>query len=119
MKECLASSDLNALAESTLSGFDSRVAKLPRDLCAVFHEEARTLETELLMLYKMVALCARKDDDLDRIASLWGQMVSVCDKAFVRLQSLIKAHPDCGANIYQDRILDLRNRCHRLQETHA
>src|SRR5688500_7704999 len=119
MNECLAATDLDALAESTLSNFDSRVANLPQDLCGVFHEEARNLESELLMIYKMVALCAKREDDLDRVANLWGQMVAICDKGFQRLQNLTTAHPDCGAAIYQDRILDLRNRCRRLQETHA
>ena len=77
------------------------------------------LESELLMIYKMAALCVRREDDLDRIANLWGEIVSVCDQALVRLQRLIGIHPSCGADIYQDRILDLRNRCRRLQETHA
>jgi|KBSMisStaDraftv2_1062788.scaffolds.fasta_scaffold1361381_1 hypothetical protein len=118
MKGCFAS-DLDELAESTLASFDSRVSGLPEELCVAFHEEARTLESQLLMIYKMVALCARREDDLDHIAELWGHMVSVCDRASEKLQNLLKAHPYCGADVYQDRMLDLRNRCHRLQETHA
>lgn len=119
MNSCLAGSDLQSLGAEMLAGFERRVAGIPRGLCAPFHTEARQLETELLSLYKFVALSTRKEEDLEQIANAWGLMVHVCDESATRLHTLAQAHPDCGAESYYDRVLDLRNKCHRLQQMHS
>ncbi len=119
MINCLEASDLKELARSTLAGFDERVASIPAQLCAPFHIEARPLEAELLSLYRTVALMVRKEDDLERIAALWGAMVGASDDSLARLQKLAQAHPGRGADLYCDRVLDLRNKCLRLQQMHS
>ena len=119
MKSCLAESDLQNLGDEMLQGFERRVAAIPKDLCAPVHSEARQLETELLTIYKFVALAARREEDLSQIAKAWDMMVKVCDESAKRLNDLVKQHPYCGANAYYDRVLDLRNKCQRLQTMHS
>jgi len=119
MNSCLAESDLRDLGNEMLESFERRVAAIPADLSAPFHTEARLLEAELLSIYKFVALCARKADDLEQISRAWALMVDVCDKAGNGLNALAKQHPSCGAEAYYDRVLDLRNKCHRLQQMHS
>ena len=46
-------------------------------------------------------------------------MVEMCDEFLRRLSGLKERHPYCGAEIYYDRVLDLRNKCKRLQEMHS
>jgi len=118
MKECLAESDLLELSSGALAAFDQRVASIPKDLCAPFHEEARQLEAELLTVYRVVVLCTRKEDDLDRVAQWWAMMVRVCDDFAGRLSTLATEHPQCGAEQYYDRVLELRSKCLRLQKMH-
>ncbi len=119
MNECLAESDLRELSQTMLADFERRVASIPQDLCAPFHSEAMKLEVELLSIYKMVTLCVRKEQDLDRVASYWDLMVNICDQTSRHLLKLVQQHPHCGADWYHDRVLDLRNKCHRLQQMHS
>jgi hypothetical protein len=102
-----------------LSGFDQRVASIPKDLCAPFHQEARGLEIELVSIYRVVVLYVRKEQDLAQIAACWALMVKICDDSAARLGRVSEQHPYCGADIYYDRVLDLRNKCQRLQNLHS
>lgn len=102
-----------------LSGFDERVASIPKDLCAPFYQEARGLEIELLTIYRVVVLYVRKENDLGQIAACWALMVKICDDSAARLGRLCALHPICGAEMYYDRVLDLRNKCQRLQKLHS
>ena len=81
--------------------------------------EARQLEAELLGLHKTVALCARRQEDLAAVSELWGLMVELCDLSATKLGGVVQKHPQCGAQVYYDRILDLRNRCQRLKMMHS
>jgi len=98
--------------------FDRRVSVLPEELCAPFHDEARQLETELLMLYRTTVLCVRREPDMDWVATRWGEMLEICNGSLVRLKKLAEKQPDCGAGIYYDRVLDLKSKCQRLKEMH-
>jgi len=118
MNQSLAESDLMVLSNGTLAAFDQRVAGIPRDLSAPFHEEARQLEAELLTVYRVVVLCTKKEDDLSRVAQWWGGMVRVCDEFAGRLSRLVHEYPHCGAEQYYDRVLELRSKCQRLQKMH-
>jgi hypothetical protein len=119
MNSCLDDSDLKEMGEAIVAGFDRRIAAIPSDLCAPFYTEARGLETELLALYRVIVTLARKLDDLDAISSLWKSMAAMCDTSLVCLQKLIDRHPLCGAESFYDRVLDLRNKCVRLQKMHS
>jgi hypothetical protein len=119
VKNCLPESALKELGDSMLQDFDRRVADTPSTLCAPFNAEGARLEVELLAIYKMVALCVREEQDLTAIAKYWETMVKVCDEFAGRLNRLSEQHPNCGAEFYYDRVLDLRNKCQRLQTMHS
>lgn len=119
MKECLTSVDLQELGDSSIVEFDKRIASIPNDLCGPFHQEARQLEVELLTLYKVIAITTKKEEDLNAVAKAWEAMVAMCDKFAKSLQELTDLHPYCGADYYYDRVLDLRNKCKRLQMMHS
>jgi hypothetical protein len=115
---CFTESDVQELGRTVLADFDRRLLTLPGDLCAPFHEEARQLEAELLMIYRATVMCVRREDDMNRVAARWGDMVELCGGSLSRLEQLAQKHPDCGAGLYYDRVLDLRGKCKRLQEMH-
>ncbi len=119
MQNCVQESDLRAIGEEVLTDFERRVGSLNKDLCAPFQAEARQLEAELLTIYRFIALGAKREPDLDRVAALWGVMVGLCDEFTKRLSELKERHPYCGADFYHDRVLDLRSKCRRLQEMHS
>lgn len=116
---CLPDVELTELGNSMIAGFERRIALIPPDMCSPFHQEARHLETELLLIYKMVALCAKKDENLSTVSKRWETMVQICDNTAKQLHQLAQKHPYCGADAYYDKVLDLRNKCHRLQQMHS
>jgi len=116
---CFTASDVQELGRTVLADFDRRVLALPEDLCAPFHDEARQLETEMMMLYKATVFCVRREEDLKAISERWGEMVVICSGSISRIQQLSEKHPGCGADIYYDRALELRAKCLRLREMHA
>ena len=119
MTECLGESDVTELAKSTLAEFDQEIATLAPELCVPFNQAAMRLEGELLTIFKFVVRIVRREDDLEKVASWWGTMASRCDEFAKRLRDLLVAHPACGAGFFYDRVLDLRNKCQRLQEMHS
>lgn len=119
MTECLGESDLAKLAKSTLDAFDREMATLEPELRVPFNQAALRLEGELLTIYKFVVLIVKREDDLGKVASWWGTMVSQCDEFAKRLGDLARAHPACGAEFFYDRVLDLRNKCQRLRQMHS
>jgi hypothetical protein len=119
MTKCLEEADVKDIGHSAVAQFDRNVALIPEDLCAPFHSQAMKLESELLMVYQMVARICKKLDDLDSIASLWDVMVTICDSSLKSLRSLVDRHPQCGANSFYDKVLDLRNKCERLKQMHC
>jgi hypothetical protein len=115
----LPEAELRELGDSVILDFERRIASIPQDMCAAFHQEARQLETELLLIYKTVSLCVKKEEDLNIISNRWGVMVQMCIDFGRQLSQLSKKHPQCGAEVYYDRVLDLQNKCHRLQQMHS
>jgi hypothetical protein len=115
---CIENKDLRELGESAVADYDRRIAGIPADLSAPFNMEAMRLQDELLRLYKLVVMCVRSEPNVESVASLWSVVVDVCDVSADRLSKLKIAHPASAAEIYYDKILDLRNKCRRLQEMH-
>ena|SRR6266550_2702682 len=116
---CLTESDFQELGNAVLADFDRRLLTLPEDLCAPFHDEARQLETEMMMLYKATVLCVRREPDLEIVSARWAEMVKICGGCISRIHKLSEKHPGCGADIYYDRALELRAKCERLREMHT
>ena len=119
MSSCFDTADVLELSRATLEEADRRLKEIPGDLCASFNAEAGNLEQQLLQVYRTVALCVRKEDDLNKIAAWWNAMTKACDEFATRLNKLSQEHPQCGAEFFYDRVLDLRNKCQRLQEMHG
>jgi hypothetical protein len=115
---CLDNQDLQELSTDSLQSFEKQIAFIPADLCIPFYVAAGRLESELSTLYRLVVLCTKKEEDLDKVAFWWSSMVRVCDEFITHLEGLVKQHPTCGAEYYRDRFLDVRNTCKRLQELH-
>lgn len=118
MAQCFDLPDIFELSQASLSEAEKRLVEIPADLCAPFYAEADKLEQQLLAVYRTVALCVRKEDDLDKVAAWWEAMTKVCDDFASCLNRLSEAHPACGADIFYDHVLDLRNRCQRLANLH-
>ena len=119
MSPCPTPSQLQQIGEAAVAEFDSRIATIPPDLCSAFQSEALRLEGQLLLMYRLVVIYNQGEEDLGKIAFRWGNMVEVCDLFMGRISLLKQNHPACGADIYYDRILDLRNKCLRLQNIHT
>ena len=119
MNGCIEESDLKTIADSMITDFDRDVAAVPEDQCAPFHALAQNLQGNLLTVYRMVAMLAKHQEDLAKVATLWGCVVFMCDEFAKKLGELKTAHPYCGAESYYDRVLDLRNKCLRLQKMHS
>jgi hypothetical protein len=115
---CVTDCDLRGIAKNDITLFDMAVAAIPKDSCSLLHEEASRLEAGLLGFYRVVATMVRQEEDMNKVAVCWGAMVAVCDTYAERLAAFQREHPDCGAGFFYDRILDLRNKCARLQDLH-
>ena len=118
MSACFDTSDILELSRATLEETNRRLSEIPAALCAPFFAEASNLEQQLIGMYRTVARCVRKEDDLDRIAGWWEAMTKVCDEFGGRLAKLCEEHPQCGSEFFYNRVLDLRNKCQRLREMH-
>jgi hypothetical protein len=114
-----AETDVDEAAQSVLLAYDRRVAGLPRDLCAAVLNEARTLETELLSIYRFIAIGVRNETEFENIARWWHKMKTICDDCLERLSALSEKNPECGIQTCHDRVLDVRNRCKRFADRHA
>lgn len=112
----LDSSDFNAIADSALKQFDQRVAQADPSLCWQVDIEVARLESQVIQLYGIAALLARREMDLDKIAEIWGAMVSVCDAVANKIQTLCSGHASRAA--MYDKILDIRNKSTRLRDLH-
>ena len=119
MVDCLDNQDLRTMSTESLRSFDDQVASIPQDACTPFYVAAGRLESELLVFYRLVVLCSKKEEDLDKVAQWWEAMVGLCDEFAARLETLVQQHPHCGVEIYRDRFLDVRNTCKRFQTLHA
>ncbi len=119
MSACFDTSDVLELSRATLDEANRRLSEIPADLCAPFYAEASNLEQQLLGVYRTVALCVRKEQDLEKIAAWWEAMTKACDEFAGRLAKLSEEHPECGSEFFYDRVLDLWNKCQRLQEMHG
>jgi hypothetical protein len=118
MSACFDTADVLELSDATLAEFEKRLSSIPSDSRAPLLAEASNLHQQLLQVYRTVALCVRKEEDIDRVAAWWQMMVEICDKFGRLLHALTQDHPHCGTGMFYDNVLDLRNRCLRLKEMH-
>jgi len=108
--------DFEAITDSALKLFDERVAAVDPDICWEFDIEVARLESQVIQLYGIAALLARRETELEKIAELWDAMISVCDTVAGKIHALCAEHPFCVAS--HDKILDIRNKSARLRDLH-
>ncbi len=69
--------------------------------------------------YKLVVLCVKKEQDLEKVAKWWEFMAATCDAYMGQIGLLNKAHPHCGADFFYDRVLEVRAKCQRMMTLHS
>jgi hypothetical protein len=119
MSVCLVGTDFEEIGRSALEDFDQNVSDLPKDLCAPFFQEAKSLESKLVTMFQFVSRLARNEPDMDNVASMWGAMEQLCEQAEIRVSKLSTEHPNCNADYFFDRLHQLKRKCKRLQMTHS
>jgi len=112
----LDAADFLAITDSALKRFDEGVAASDPEIGGKCDLEVARLESQMIQLYGIAALLARREMDLGEIAEVWGSMISVCDTVAQKIQRLCGEHTFCVAS--HDRILDIRNKSARLRELH-
>lgn len=108
--------DFQAITDSALKLFDERVATVDPDICWEFDMEVARLESQVVQLYGIAALLARREEDIEKVSEIWGAMISVCDTVAHKIHTLCFEHPFCVAS--HDKILDVRNKSARLRDLH-
>jgi hypothetical protein len=106
------------LWRGTAQEFDESLGSSPLDTCTQIQDTAVRIESAIKVVYRVTALEARSIDDMQMVSELWGNMAQICRDAVKRLTSMGDKNRDCGVGVYVDRILDLANKCQRLQEMH-
>lgn len=109
--------DLEEIKKSALDTFAERVAAVDPGVCWEFDLEVGRLESQLMQLYAIAAIIARREESMERTSRIWSTMVSICDAFAANLASLCKEHP--AFQVSHDKILDVRNKCARLRDLHA
>lgn len=105
--------DFQTITASALKLFEERVATAEE----AFELEAARLESQVVQLYAIAALLARREPDLDKVAAIWDAMILACDAVAEKIQALSVEQPFHSAAY--DKILDVRNKATRLRDLHG
>jgi len=114
---CFTESDVQELGEQCLPNLIVGSCP-PEDLCAPFHDEARQLETELMSLYRATVMCVRREEDINRVAARWGEMVEICEGVLLGFKRYQKSTLAAGRVFTMTAFLNSEAKCRRLQEMH-
>lgn len=107
--------DLDTLKEAAISKFEDRLASarledgLDRDVAE--------LQAELEHIYRVVVLLQKNETSIERVAEIWGKMVTICDEVARRLSALRGKGASYQAS--HDRILDFRNAAEERRRFHT
>ena len=106
--------DLDTLKEAAIKKFEDRLANANlEDL----DREVAQLQAELEQIYRVVVLLQKNETSIERVAEIWGKMVSICDE-FARRLSELRGKGVSYRTAY-DRILDFRNAAEERRRFHA
>jgi len=109
--------DFHDLKDTALRTFQERLQQAAPGRCSTAEIEVNRLESQLVQLYGIAALMARRETELGPIAAIWSAMIAVCDDFARRVQEVCAEHPACLGSY--DNILDIRNKCARLRDLHS
>src|ERR1041385_2211908 len=107
--------DLDTLKDAAISKFDDRIAHAAKE--EPMDREVAQLLAELEQIYRVVVLLQKNETEMERVAEIWGKMVTICDEFARRLSALAGKHPRYRASY--DRILDLRNAAEDRRALHT
>jgi hypothetical protein len=79
--------------------------------------EVGQLQAELEQIYRVVVLLQKNEMNIERVAEIWGKMVTICDEFARRLSALRGKGASYQAS--HDRILDFRNAAEERRRLHA
>ena len=107
--------DLDTLKEAAIRKFDESLSQAggsePGD------QEVAQLQAELEQIYRMVVLLQKNEADMESVASIWTNMVGICDEFARRLSSIASRRKRYRASY--DRILDVRNAAEERRQLHS
>ena len=110
--------DLDQMGHSALAEFKQEVAQLAPSETGDFVRQVERLEAKLEQLYAVAATANQREEKLEEVAAIWGQMVAICDRSAQAVSELSrKYHVTDSAS--HDRILDIRNECEDNRALHA
>src|SRR5262245_25151485 len=107
--------DLDTLKDAAIKKFDDCLAHGAAD--EPMDREVAQLQAELEQIYRVVVLLQKNEPGMERVAEIWGKMVTICDEFGRRLSALAGKRPAYRASY--DRILDLRNAAEERRRLHT
>jgi len=99
--------DLDALKDAAIQKLDQSQTEVSQG--TALDRRLAQLQAELEQIYRVVVLLQKNETDIDRVAEIWGKMVSICDEFARRL----------AARACYDRVLDLRNAAEERRQLHV
>jgi len=107
--------DLDTLKEVAIKKFEDRLARTSKQ--DPMEREVAQLQAELEQIYRVVVLLQKNEPSMERVAEIWGKMVSICDELARRLSSF--AARGAAFRASHDRILDFRNAAEERRKLHT
>ena len=107
--------DLDTLKEAAIKKFEDRLATA--NLEGGLDREVAQLQAELEQIYRVVVLLQKNEASIERVAEIWGKMVTICDE-FARRLSELRRKGGSYRTAY-DRILDFRNAAEDRRRLHT
>ena len=107
--------DLDTLKEAAIKKFEDRLANA--NVADGLDREVAQLQAELEQIYRVVVLLQKNETSIERVAEIWGKMVTICDE-FARRLSNVKGK-SASYRASHDRILDFRNAAEERRRFHT
>ncbi len=112
MKACLSFHDILECGRPQIDEMqkvgDSYSSREEEGACVAFTRQINLLEGVVLQSYRVAVTLARKADDLNEVAEIWGKMSQFCETALQALARLKDKYPECGTPELHDLVLDYK-----------
>ena len=107
--------DLDALKDAAIQKLDQSQTEVSQG--TALDRQLAQLQAELEQIYRVVVLLQKNETDIDRVAEIWGKMVSISDEFARRLAAF--AGRNAAYRACYDRVLDLRNAAEERRQLHV
>ncbi|HEY3760220.1 MAG TPA: hypothetical protein VGN23_00535 [Verrucomicrobiae bacterium] len=113
MKTCLSFNDILQVDQPQIDEMQRVGNSFPDgstvEACTAFSRQVRRLEGFVVLTYGMAAASAKKADDLNEVAEIWGKMSNFCHSALQILANLKDKYSQCGTPELYDLVLDYKS----------